>query len=547
MQEIVLAYVRVLQECGRKKNLEDGKRVHARILHQRLESDIIVASTLVSMYAKCGSLVLARQVFDIMPRKGLVAVNALASGYVKQGRSEEALDLFQQMRVGGIEPDGLSFVAMLNACAHLSALEQGKHIHAELEKAGYESNLFVSNALIDMYSKCRSLENALRVFEGMRRRDVVSWNAIIAGCVKHGHEKEAIELFQDMKQEGLKPDGFTFVSMLNACASLAAIELGKQIHVDSIEAGLGSNCFVAAALVDMYAKCRCLKDAHQVFDRMHKPTAAAWTAMISGYVRNGQAEEALKLSQKMQQNGFKPDAVTYVTMLNACATLAALEQGRQIHGELIRDGFHLDLFVSNALIDMYAKCGSLREARKVFNSMRRRNVVSWTAMILGYAIHGNGREVIQLFRRMQEEHVEPNEVTFVGVLSACSRLGLLDEGLQFFRAMIEDYGVTALSEHYGCMVDLYGRAGHLGQANDFIQKMPIPPDTRSWTALLAACKMLHNLDLAEGIAEHALKLEPQQAGSYVLLSDIYASTGRWDKKHQLRKMLEQRAVTQDSG
>lgn len=258
-------------------------------------------------------------------------------------------------------------------------------------------------------------------------------------------------------------------------------------------------------------------------------------------------DRALNLFGQMQPTGVKPDSVTYASILPACGNLAALEYGKQFHKDIIRSGFQSDIFVGNALVDMYAKCGSVWEAFKVFEKIGKRNVISWTAMIAGYAMNGHGKEAIKLFQQMQQSSTKPNHITFVGVLSACCHAGLVDDGWQYFHCMVRDYHIMPYMEHYCCMVDLLGRAGFLDEAEDFINKMPLKPDTSIWASLLGACTIHSNIDLGERVAECLFELEPKNPAHYVLLSNLYAVAGRWDDKEKVRRMMKDRTVKKTPG
>jgi pentatricopeptide repeat protein len=248
----------------------------------------------------------------------------------------------------------------------------------------------------------------------------------------------------------------------------------------------------------------------------------------------------------MEQEGVKPDKVTFNTVLNACASLAVLDKGRQVHACIIKAGFERDVFVGNALVDMYSKAGSLEDARQAFDNISLRDVVSWSTMILAYAQHGHGQEALQLFEQMQQEGVKPDLITFMGVLSACSNVGLVDEGQRYFQSMSRDHALTPTVEHYGCMVDILGRAGCIKEVQQVILEMPVQPDSALWGSLLAACKLQGNVEVGEWAAENRLKLEPQNAGTYILLSNIYAAARKWDDVAMVRKVMEFRGLTNET-
>ncbi|KAJ7527987.1 hypothetical protein O6H91_16G079600 [Diphasiastrum complanatum] len=547
MQETGLApdkvlFVVVLKACATLAGLEQGRQLHSDIIKRGFQSDVIVGNTLVNMYAKCGCTEDARELFDNMRERNVVSWTAMIAGYAQNGFGKEALVLYEQMKQEGVQPDNVTFVLLLKACASLAALEQGKQLHSEIIKCGFQSNVVVGSTLVDMYAKCGCTEDARELFDNMSERNVVSWNAMIAGYAHNGLGKDALALYEQMIQEGLQPDNVTFVLLLKACASLTALEQGRQLHCDIIKRGLQSDVVVGSTLVDMYAKCGCTEDARELFDNMSERDVVSWNAMIAGYAQNGLGMDALALYEQMKQEGMQPNDVTFVLFLNACASLAALEQGKQLHSEIIRRGLQSDVVVGNTLVDMYAKCGCTEDARELFDNMSERNVVSWNAMIAGYAQNGLAQEALALFEQMQGEGTKPNEVTYISVLSACAHSGLVDQGRYVFDSMCKNHGVTPTKEHYACMVDLLGRAGFLADAELFINKMPIQPNSVVWMTLLGAARNHGHAEIGRRAFDRVVKLEPKNAAPYVLLANIYAGAGRKDELAKIRNEMEEAGV-----
>eukprot|EP01018_Ginkgo_biloba_P030678 Gb_05649 [translate_table: standard] len=501
-------YASLLRGCSNRKALPEGRLVHAHIIERGCQIGVFLGNTLVLMYAGCGSLMDARRILDEMPIRNVVSWTAMIAEYTQNGHVDEALALYYQMQRTGIQPNQFTFSSVLPACASLAALRHGKEIHDDIIRSGFQSNVFVGSALVDMYVKCGSLEDARKVFDKLPDRNVVSWNAMIAGYAHNGHVDEALKLFQKMPKRDV-------VSW--------------------------------TALVAGYAQIGLVDEAEKLFEKMPNRNVVSWTAMIAGYAQSGHFDEALKLFGQMQRAGLKPNSVTFASVIPACANLAALEQGKEVHEDIIRSGFQSDIFVGNALVDMYAKCGNVDNARKVLDKMPIRNVISWTAMIVGYAMHGCGREAIYLFEQMQQSKTKPNHVTFIGVLSACCHAGLVDDGWQYFERMSRDYHLAPAAEHYCCMVDLLGRAGLLNEAQDFINKMPIKPDAAVWGSLLGACRIHSNIVLGERVADRLFESDPKDAAHYVLLSNIYAAAGRWDDVEKVRKMMKHRRITKMPG
>ncbi|KAJ7542120.1 hypothetical protein O6H91_10G090800 [Diphasiastrum complanatum] len=532
------AYVCLLKGCSKRKALAEGKQVHALIAQSVLDSNIFLANTLVHMYSKCGSVLDAHKVFSNMPQRNVYSWTAIISAYADSGQGEKAINLFQLMQRTGLAPDKVVFVVVLKACASLAALEQGKQLHSDIIKRGFQSDVIVGSTLVDMYAKCGCTDDARELFNNMSERNVVSWNAMIAGYAQNGLGKEALALYKQMKQEGVQPNNVTFVVLLKACASLAALEQGKQLHSDIIKRGFQSDVIVGNTLVDMYAKCKCIEDARELFNYMSERDVVSWSAMIAGYAQNGLGKEALALYEQMKQEGVQPDIVTFTCVLSACASLAALEQGKQLHFDIIKRGFQSDVIVGSTLVDMYAKCGCIEDARELFNYMSERDVVSWSAMIAGYAQNGLGKEALALYEQMKQEGVQPDNVTFTCVLSACAHSRLVDEGRYVFDSMCKDHDVTPTKEHYACMVDLLARAGCWADAELFINKMPIQPDSVVWMTLLGAARNHGHVEIGRRAFDLVVKLEPKNAAPYVLLSNIYAAAGRNDELAKIRNEMK---------
>jgi len=397
------------------------------------------------------------------------------------------------------------------------------------------------SVLVQAWQLCQT------VFDEMLERDGISWNVMIAGCARYGHSKEALSFFLQMQQAGMKPTPFTFASTLSACASLSELEKGKQIHIHIIRDEFDSNIILGNALIDMYAKCGCLEDAVKVFDKMPERDVVSWNALIAGNSRHGKGDGALKLFSEMRCLGLKPTQCTLASLLSACASVATLGMGKQIHVHNIQTGFESNVFAGSALLDMYAKCGSIDDARRVFDNILDRNAVSWTSMIIGYAQNGCGEEALQIFEQMLLVGMKPDNITFVGVLTACSHAGLVDEAHYYFDSMSQDHSITPTVDHYTCMIDLFGRAGLLDKVEDFIDNMPFEPDAFMWGSVLGACRIHGNLKLAKLAAEHHFELEPDNAAPYVLLSNIYASNGKWEDVAEVRKIMSGKLVKKKPG
>eukprot|EP01018_Ginkgo_biloba_P020813 Gb_00194 [translate_table: standard] len=473
----------VLKACAGISALQEGKEIHDHIVRSGFEPDVSVGNALISFYAKCGRIESARQLFYKMSQRDVVSWNAMIVGCVQNGHANEALKLFKEMHLANMTPDSVTMVSMLQACAHLGVLQQGREIHDYVIRRGFDSNVVVENSLVALYTRCGSLAPARLLFDKMSKRDVVSWNAIIAGYAQNGHANEALTLFYQMQSEGITPTYVTMASAVQACAHLGDLDQGKWIHDCIIEGGFDADVLVGTAIIDMYAKCGSLDMARQLFDRMLDRNVVSWNAMIAGYAQNGDSNEALALFNQMQLANTKPNSATMVSVLPACAHLAALQQGKQIHGCIFRSGFESDVVVGTAVVDMYAKCRSLEIARHLFDKMSERNVVSWNAMITGYAQTGHSSEALELFNQMQLACVTPNSVTMLSVLQACSSLGALQQG-----KCIHNYVIRSSFDSdvflRTAIIDMYAKCGSIDTARQLFDQMS-ERNVVSWNAIIA--------------------------------------------------------------
>ncbi|XP_020520637.1 pentatricopeptide repeat-containing protein At3g53360, mitochondrial isoform X1 [Amborella trichopoda] len=534
---------------------------------------------------KSASFEIARRVFEEMPQRNLVSWTSIIAGYTQHHLEREALELYLWMLRAGFRPDQFTFASAVRACSGLaqqrfefkaillfrdmhlvgvsanefvfgsifmacsciSFLDQGRQIHGLCLKYGFGVNAFVGCSLSSLYAKCGSLGCAEKVFYQIRNPDLASWNAMLVGYAQGGGINEAIMFFSQMRHHGMRPDEISVRCLLGGCMDAMALFQGQQIHTFIIKMNFSKDISVCNTLLTMYTNCSSLSGASLVFESMILRDLVSWNAMIAAYLKHDHGPEVLRLLRLLHSAGMKPDQFTMGSGIGACADLAALEPGNQIHGYVNKIGLGSDLSISNALIDLYSKCGSLEDAHKVFTWMSDPDVVSWSSLVVGYAQYGYGEEALHLFSKMQDLGIKPNHITLVGVLSACSRIGLIDVGAHVFRNMERDHGIVPTREHYACMVDLFGRAGHLKEAEDFISRMPFEPDPIVWKTLLAACRTHGNLELGKRAAENILNLDPSNSSAFVLLSNMYARSNSWEEVARLRKLMKSRGVRKDPG
>lgn len=541
-------YPSVLKACGGLGRVGCGKMIHTHLIKIGYLIDVVVASALVGMYAKCDAFEYAIQLFDEMPERDVACWNSVISCYYQDGQPKKALELFERMRDSGFEPNSMTLTTVISSCARLLDLERGKGIHMELVRKGFVLDGFISSALVDMYGKCGCLDMAIEVFERMPRKTVVAWNSMIAGHSLKGDSSSCIELFGRMNEDRIKPTLTTVTIILMACSRSAHLQHGKFVHGYILRNKIDADIFTQSSLIDLYFKCGNVVSAENVFKKMPKTNAISWNVMISGYVTVGNYFNALRIFSDMKESGVKPDAITYTSVLPACSNLAALEQGKEIHNYVIERKLESNEVVMGALLDMYAKCGVVDEALNVFHQLPERDAVSWTSMITAYGSHGQALEALKLFGEMQQSNAEPDKVTFLAVLSACSHAGLVDEGCYYFNQMITQHGIKPRIEHYSCLIDLLGRAGRLREAYGILQRNPeIIEDVGLLSTLFSACRLHRNLELGVEIARLLIEKDPDDPSTYIILSNMYAYAKKWDEVRMVRSKMKELGLKKNPG
>ncbi|KAL2959023.1 hypothetical protein AAZX31_18G243500 [Glycine max] len=415
-------------------------------------------------------------------------------------------------------------------------------IHAHVEKIGFYGDIFVPNSLIDSYSRCGNagLDGAMSLFLAMEERDVVTWNSMIGGLVRCGELQGACKLFDEMPDR----DMVSWNTMLDGYAKAGEMDTAFELF----ERMPWRNIVSWSTMVCGYSKGGDMDMARMLFDRCPVKNVVLWTTIIAGYAEKGLAREATELYGKMEEAGMRPDDGFLLSILAACAESGMLGLGKRIHASMRRWRFRCGAKVLNAFIDMYAKCGCLDAAFDVFSGMMaKKDVVSWNSMIQGFAMHGHGEKALELFSWMVQEGFEPDTYTFVGLLCACTHAGLVNEGRKYFYSMEKVYGIVPQVEHYGCMMDLLGRGGHLKEAFMLLRSMPMEPNAIILGTLLNACRMHNDVDLARAVCEQLFKLEPSDPGNYSLLSNIYAQAGDWMNVANVRLQMKNTGGEKPSG
>ncbi|KAH7439192.1 hypothetical protein KP509_04G048900 [Ceratopteris richardii] len=544
-------YTSVLKACALVGNIELGEHIHKEIARTSLlRTDMVLGTALLNMYAKCGAVSKAEQVFNDLPSCDMVCWNALITGYVQHGQPKQALHCFEEMQNKGLVPNELTFTFALKACGMLGAADKGEEIHEIIAKQGLlDHDIVLGTVLVDMYAKCGALTKARCVLDDLSSKSNLPWNALIGGYVQYGLATEALNCIAEMQQEGLSPDPITFSFALKASAALGALDKGIKFHDEISKQGmLGSNIQLDNALVDMYAKCGALIQAQEVLEKLPIRDSVSWSAVIAGFVDQGQGEQALHLFDQMRHDGLLPDSVIFSCILKACGNMGAISRGEQIHDEICKLGLlKNDVVLGNSLIDMYAKCGALFKAKQVLEDLPSQDVVSWNSLIGGFAQQGQCKEALECLKQMEQKGISVNALTFSYVLYACTHLGLVEDGHMHFVNMSTKYGLQPTLEHYTCMIELWGRAGYLDKAVSMIQGMPSFSDTYEiWYSLLGACQEWGDLNIGRWAFQHAIRIDKTIASAYVLMANIYATAGMQKEAEIIEALREENKASKYS-
>ncbi|KAK7286808.1 hypothetical protein RJT34_22071 [Clitoria ternatea] len=530
-----------LKACTGFQKLEVGKMIHGFLMKEKIDGDLFVGSALVELYSKCGQMTDALKVFMEYPKPDVVLWTSIITGYEQSGSPELALTFFSRMVVSEqVNPDPVTLVSAASACAQLSAFKLGRSVHGFVKRRGFDTKLCLSNALLNLYGKTGSIKSAANLFREMPDKDIVSWTSMVACYADNGAETSALSVFNEMIYKRIQPNRVTVVSALRACASCSNLEEGMKIHKLAVNYGFELDIAVSTALMDMYMKCFLPGKALDIFNRMPKKDVVAWAVLLGGYAEIGMAHKSMGVFCNMLSDGTRPDAVAVVKILAASSELGILQQAVCLHTFVTKSGFDNNEFIGASLIELYAKCSSMDNANKVFKAMLHKDVVTWSSIIAAYGFHGQGEEALKLFYEMANHSaVKPNMVTFISILSACSHAGLIKEGIRMFDIMVNEYQLMPNSEHYGIMVDLLGRMGELDSALDIINDMPMQPGSHVWGALLGACRIHQNVKIGEIAAKKLFPLDPNHAGYYILLSNIYCVDNNWNDAAKLRTLIKE--------
>ncbi|WOL15788.1 hypothetical protein Cni_G24569 [Canna indica] len=540
-----VSLVSTLPACAALQDKNFGKGIHCIAIKVGLDLVVTVGNAFIDMYGKCGDSDALIHAFWSMQEKNDVSWNSIIGSLVHIGCYEDSLATLRDMLAHKVKPNSITMSSFLPAVVELEWFDIGKEVHAYIIRNYMDSDVFVANSLLDMYAKSGCCNKGSDIFYRMDDRNVVSWNAMIANLTQNGAELEAIMLVKSMQDHGESPNAVTYTNVLPACARIASLKKGKEIHARVIHIGLDFDLFVSNSLIDMYVKCGRFNLAWNTFDISDRDQVS-YNTLITGYSESPWCSKALDLFLDMQHVGLEYDVVSFVGALSACGNLSALKQGKEIHCLSIKKLFNTHLFVANSLLDLYTKCGRIDLGKKIFDRISNRDVASWNAIILGYGMQGELETSINLFDLMKDEGVEYDHVSYIAVLSACSHAGLVERGKKYFDQMVGQ-NIMPTQMHYACMVDLLGRAGLMIEAVELIRNMPFVADSNVWGALLGASRIHGNIEMAQLAAEHLFELKPEHSGYYILLSNMYAEAGRWDEANQVRALMKSRKVKKNPG
>ncbi|KAL5067934.1 hypothetical protein RYX36_018821 [Vicia faba] len=586
----IAAYGSTIQHCTNHRLVRQGKQLHARLFSFSITPDNFLASKLITFYAKCNLTPQARNVFDTIPRRNTFSWNAMLIAYSSNSLFNDAVNLFASfvsstVTSTGVSPDNFTVTCILKAlpASSSSSHKSVEGIHSFVLQRGFDSDVFVLNALITCYCRCGMTEMARKVFDEMTDRDIVTWNSMIGGYSQSGLYQECKRLYLEMLGEegkGIVPNAVTIGSVMQACGQSKDLSFGMKVHRFVKDNGIETDVLLHNAVVAMYAKCGCLDYARELFDEMNEkdevsygsiisgymingfvdkaldvlkgmehPGLSTWNAVISGMVQNNQFEGTLDLVREMQGFGLKlkPNAVTLASILPLFSYFSNLRGVKEVHGYAVRRSYDQSIYVATAIVDTYAKLGFIHVARQVFDQSRSRSLIIWTAIISAHAAHGDASLALGLFDQMLDRGIQPDPVTLTSVLTACAHSGLVHEAWNVFNAMPSRCGIQPVVEHYACMVGVLSRAGKLSEAAKFISEMPIEPTAKVWGALLHGASIYGDVEMGKFVCDHLLKIEPENTGNYIIMANLYSRAGRWGEASMIREMIDETGLQKVRG
>ncbi|PON42368.1 Tetratricopeptide-like helical domain containing protein [Parasponia andersonii] len=525
--------VSLVPSCGRHELIFQGKTIHGFGIKTGINLNSRVKNAFTSMYAKCGHLEAAERLFQEMAEKSVVSWNTMIGAYGQNGFFDEAMFAFKQMREESVEANPVTLVCLLSANAN------PKSSHSFAIKTGLMNDCSVITSLVCEYARRCNLVSAEVLNKSLPQKNLVSLTAILSSHAERGNMLSVVEYFAQIQKLEMRPDAVTMVSILHGITDPAHFEIGLAFHGYGLKSGLSSDNLVANGLISMYSKFDQIEAALSLFFEIHEKPLISWNSLISGCVQAGRSNDAFELFCQMKMFGHGPDAITIASLLSGCGQLGYLQFGERFHNYVLRNNIEIESFLGTALIDMYTKCGRIERAEKVFKGIKEPCLVTWNAMISGYSLYGLEHKALSCFSEMREQGLNPDHITFLGVLAACTHGGLVHEGRKYFEIMRREFNMVPGLQHYACLVSLLGRTGLFEEALILIKDMEIKPDFAVWGALLNACCIHQQVKLGEYLAKKLFLLDNRSGGFYVLMSNLYAIKGKWDEVAKVRRMMRE--------
>ncbi|XP_022972648.1 putative pentatricopeptide repeat-containing protein At5g37570 [Cucurbita maxima] len=518
----------------------DLQQLHARLVQKGLEQDHFLVTQFVSTSNSIANVSYSTSVFDRVLSPSTFLWNTLVRGYCEKLQFVDTISLFVRMKREEGVPDRYTFPSLLKACASEGKVREGMALHGSILRCGVDEDLYVTTSLVNLYGKGGLIECARKVFDRMSEKNVVSWTAMIVGYSSTGNLVEAKRLFDSMPERNVA----SWNATIGGYMKMGDLKSAEKVFDEMPE----KNVVSFTTMIDGYAKAGDMVSARNLFQKAPGRDIVAWSALISGYAQNGQPNEAVKTFLEMGSRNVKPDEFVLVSLMSACSQVGNLDLAKWADSYACKCLVDLrGAHVRAALIDMNAKCGNMERAMDLFEEMPKRDLISYCSVMQGLSIHGRGDQAVSLFERMLGEALTPDEVAFTVILTACSRAGLVDEGWHYFEIMMSKYSMVPSPDHYACIVDLLSRSGRLKAAYELIKSVPAQSHAGAWGALLGACKLYSNSELAEVVASRLIELEPQNAANYVLLSNIYAAAERWLDVSVVRNQMSERGIRKIPG
>ncbi|KAH7421314.1 hypothetical protein KP509_13G050400 [Ceratopteris richardii] len=504
-------YLSILKACRGLKDIERGFIIHAELVKEGYEGDLLISSSLLELYLQGGLLVEAQNVFDEVDVRDASIWTALITGYTDHGQCEEALKCFGRMQEDTISPNPSTYISALKACSSLKAVEMGRDIYSTALKTGYCGEVFLGNTLVDMYAKCGFLDDARRVFDTLPVYDSITWSSLLSAYAEHCFWNEVLEGFKKMQEDNVHLSISALLCVLKACSSLELLEQGQTVHVEIVHEGYEDDAFICSALIDMYAKCGMLLEAQDAFDNSSVKDVVTWTTMITGLVDAGWGNEALNYLKHMQERGLSADETTFVCSLKACISIGDFDKGYELHGDIIKQGIETNAYIANSLMELYSNFGSIADAQLIFDRLPGKDIVSWNSIIAGFSEQGFYEEALSCFKQMGLEGVQPNVATYLSMLKVCADLEMVDEG----RFLHTNIVINQLEQDLyigNNIIGLYAKVGQLLEAHAVFDGLSAR-DVFSWNALFGGY-------VDYGLVEEPLMLLPKMQLEGISLSPV---------------------------